>query len=93
MRPVRSTSRLAQYASFASDVGFDDESGATGSAHFQVWADGTRVAEIGTVTGADTAKHSTATCPVPASSGPSSQTLARATPPPPRPSGRRSRHL
>jgi beta-galactosidase GanA len=81
MRPVRSTSRLAQYASFASDVGFDDESGATGSAHFQVWADGTRVAEIGTVTGADTAKHSTATCPVPASSGPSSQTLARATPP------------
>jgi alpha-galactosidase len=49
-----------QCASFTSDIGLDDEVGNNGSVDFQVWADGRKVADSGTVTGADTAKHLTA---------------------------------
>jgi alpha-galactosidase len=49
-----------QCTSFSSDVGVDDEAGTNGSVDFQVWADGSKVADSGTVTGADTAKHLTA---------------------------------
>ncbi|MDT4973305.1 MAG: alpha-galactosidase, partial [Pseudonocardiales bacterium] len=49
-----------QCTSFSSDVGVDDEVGTNGSVDFQVWADGSKVADSGTVTGADTAKHITA---------------------------------
>jgi alpha-galactosidase len=47
-------------ASFTSDVGLDDEVGNNGSVDFQVFADGTKVADSGTVHGADSAKALTA---------------------------------
>ncbi|MGW1377390.1 NPCBM/NEW2 domain-containing protein [Streptomyces sp. NPDC002446] len=42
-------------SAFRARIGIDDESGDRGSAGFEVWADGRRVAESGTVTGADAA--------------------------------------
>src|SRR5207244_10176853 len=50
----------AQCTSFSSDVGVDDEVGNNGSVDFQVWADGSKVADSGVVTGVDAAKHVTA---------------------------------
>jgi alpha-galactosidase len=47
-------------SSFASDVGVDDEVGDRGSVDFQVFADGTKAADSGTVRGADAAKSLTA---------------------------------
>ncbi|WP_456985090.1 NPCBM/NEW2 domain-containing protein [Kitasatospora sp. cg17-2] len=41
-------------------VGIDDESGAAGTAVFQIWRDGTKVADSGRLTGADPAKVLTA---------------------------------
>lgn len=49
-----------QCASFSSDVGIDDEVGDRGQVDFQVYADGAKVADSGTVTGADAAQHLTA---------------------------------
>ena len=53
-----------QCASFSSNVGVDDEvshNGAeAGSVVFQVWADNTKVADSGRMTGADPAKYVTA---------------------------------
>ncbi|MGP8303275.1 NPCBM/NEW2 domain-containing protein [Streptomyces inhibens] len=43
-------------STFSAQVGIDDESGDKGSAGFEVWADGRRVAGTGTLTGADAAK-------------------------------------
>ncbi|UKY48871.1 NPCBM/NEW2 domain-containing protein [Streptomyces inhibens] len=43
-------------STFSAQVGIDDESGYKGSAGFEVWADGRRVAGTGTLTGADAAK-------------------------------------
>jgi alpha-galactosidase len=40
-------------ASFSADVGLDDEVGNNGSVVYQVWADGTKVADSGTVKGTD----------------------------------------
>ncbi|MEV0372711.1 NPCBM/NEW2 domain-containing protein [Streptomyces sp. NPDC050636] len=45
---------------FNARAGIDDESGGKGSAGFEVWADGKRIAESGTVTGTDTAETVTA---------------------------------
>jgi alpha-galactosidase len=50
----------AQCASFSSDVGLDDEVGNNGSVDFQVFADGTKVADSGVVRGTDAPKHLTA---------------------------------
>ena len=50
----------AQCASFSSDVGVDDEVGVKGSVVFQVWADNTKVADSGVLTGKNPAKHLTA---------------------------------
>ncbi|WP_051823765.1 NPCBM/NEW2 domain-containing protein [Streptomyces sp. NRRL S-1448] len=47
-------------SAFTARVGIDDEVGDRGSAGFEVWADGTRVATSGTVTGADAARTLTA---------------------------------
>ena len=47
-------------SAFAADVGLDDEVGDRGSVAFQVFADGTLVADSGTVHGADTARPLTA---------------------------------
>ncbi|HKC27021.1 MAG TPA: NPCBM/NEW2 domain-containing protein, partial [Jatrophihabitans sp.] len=47
-------------SSFSSDVGLDDEVGNNGSVDFQVFADGTKVADSGVVHGSDSAKHLTA---------------------------------
>ena len=41
-------------------VGIDDEVGSQGDAIFQIYADGTKVADSGKVTGADPAKQLTA---------------------------------
>jgi alpha-galactosidase len=50
-----------QCDSFSASVGIDDEvAGANGSAVFQVFADGTKVADSGTLTGASAAKQLTA---------------------------------
>ena len=49
-----------QCASFSSNVGVDDEVGSNGSVVFQVWADNTKVADSGRMTGADPAKYVTA---------------------------------
>jgi alpha-galactosidase len=48
-------------SAFTADVGVDDEVGVRGSVDFQVFADGTKVADSGTVTGADSAKPLNAT--------------------------------
>jgi alpha-galactosidase len=42
------------------DVGVDDEKSANGSVTFEIWADGTKVADSGLLTTADDAKHLTA---------------------------------
>jgi alpha-galactosidase len=47
-------------ASFSSDVGIDDEVGDRGQVDFQVYADGSKVADSGLVTGTDAAKQLTA---------------------------------
>ncbi|BDM68688.1 alpha-galactosidase [Streptomyces nigrescens] len=44
-------------SAFSARVGIDDEVGDRGSAGFEVWADGERVAGSGTVTGTDTARE------------------------------------
>ncbi len=44
-------------STFSSDVGVDDEVGDRGSVDFQVFADGTKAADSGTVTGAQGATH------------------------------------
>jgi alpha-galactosidase len=49
-----------QCSSFNSDVGVDDEVGSNGSVDFQVWADGTKVADSGVRTGSEAALHLTA---------------------------------
>jgi alpha-galactosidase len=49
-----------QCATFTSDVGVDDEVGNNGSVDFQVFADGTKVADSGVVRGTDAALHLTA---------------------------------
>ncbi|HEX3336664.1 MAG TPA: NPCBM/NEW2 domain-containing protein, partial [Jatrophihabitans sp.] len=49
-----------QCSSFSSEVGLDDEVGNNGSVDFQVWADGTKVADSGIVQGTDSAKSLTA---------------------------------
>ena len=49
-----------QQCVFSSDVGVDDEVGLKGSVVFQVWADNTKVADSGLMTGADPAKYVTA---------------------------------
>jgi alpha-galactosidase len=46
--------------SLSADVGVDDEKTANGSVTFQVWADGTKVADSGLLTTADPAQHLTA---------------------------------
>ncbi|MDN3356652.1 NPCBM/NEW2 domain-containing protein [Actinomadura sp. DC4] len=46
--------------SVSSDVGVDDEKTANGSVTFELWADGTKVADSGLLTTADPAKHLTA---------------------------------
>jgi alpha-galactosidase len=48
-------------SAFTADVGIDDEVGDRGSVDFQVFADGTKVADSGTVTGAQGATHLSAT--------------------------------
>ncbi len=45
-----------RYSRFFSDIGIDDRVGSRGSMTFQVWADGKRVFNSGTLTGADKAK-------------------------------------
>jgi regulation of enolase protein 1 (concanavalin A-like superfamily) len=45
-----------KYATFVSDMGLDDEVGSNGSAVFQVWLDGTKVYDSGTVTGSTATK-------------------------------------
>ena len=47
-------------STFTSDVGLDDEVGSNGSVDFQVFADGTKVADSGVVHGPDAAAHLTA---------------------------------
>ena len=47
-------------SSFAGDVGVDEEVGDRGSVDFQVFADAMKVADSGTVRGADSAKPLTA---------------------------------
>ncbi len=47
-------------ASVSTDVGVDDEKTANGSVTFEIWADGTKVADSGLLTTADPAKHLTA---------------------------------
>ena len=49
-----------QCSSFSSDVGIDDEAGDNGSVVFQVFADGTKVADSGVRRGPDPAAHLTA---------------------------------
>jgi alpha-galactosidase len=46
--------------SLSADVGVDDEKTANGSVTFEVWADGTKVADSGLLTTADPAEHLTA---------------------------------
>jgi alpha-galactosidase len=46
--------------SVSADVGVDDEKTANGSVTFELWADGTKVADSGLLTTADAAKHLTA---------------------------------
>jgi len=48
-----------QCSAFNSDVGIDDEVGDRGSVDFQVWADGTKVADSGVRTGTEGAVHLT----------------------------------
>ncbi|HEV8562235.1 MAG TPA: NPCBM/NEW2 domain-containing protein [Actinophytocola sp.] len=47
-------------SSVAADVGVDDETGTNGRVVFQIWRDGTKVADSGIVTGSQGAKHLTA---------------------------------
>jgi alpha-galactosidase len=47
-------------SSVSADVGVDDEKTASGSVTFEIWADGTKVADSGLLTTADPAKHLTA---------------------------------
>jgi hypothetical protein len=42
-----------KYSTFVSDIGVDDETALLGSVDFQVWADGVKLYDSGTVTGAD----------------------------------------
>jgi alpha-galactosidase len=44
----------------SADVGVDDETGTNGRVVFQIWRDGTKVADSGAVTGSQGAKHLTA---------------------------------
>jgi alpha-galactosidase len=44
-------------SSVSADVGVDDEKTANGSVTFEIWADGTKVADSGLLTTADAAKH------------------------------------
>ena len=46
--------------SISAEVGIDDEKGNAGQVVFQVWRDGTKVADSGAVTGAQAARHLTA---------------------------------
>lgn len=46
-----------QYASFASDIGVDDEVGISGSVTFEVWADGVKLYDSGAMTGASATKN------------------------------------
>jgi alpha-galactosidase len=48
-----------QCSAFNSDVGIDDEVGSNGSVDFQIWADGTKVADSGVRTGSEGAVHLT----------------------------------
>ncbi|MFG3114936.1 NPCBM/NEW2 domain-containing protein [Streptomyces sp. NPDC048197] len=62
---VHATSDVTLYtgrrcSAFSARVGIDDEVGDRGSAGFEVWADGKRVAASGTVTGTDAARTLTA---------------------------------
>jgi glucose/arabinose dehydrogenase len=45
------------YATFRADVGIDDEEGVNGSAAFQLWADGVKVYDSGTMYGSTPAKR------------------------------------
>ncbi|THF86231.1 glycosyl hydrolase [Deinococcus sp. KSM4-11] len=45
-----------QCSTFASDIGVDDEVGTSGSVVFQVWADGTKLYDSGTMTGSSATK-------------------------------------
>jgi hypothetical protein len=45
-----------QYSSFTSDIGVDDEVGSNGSVIFQVWTDGTKVYDSGTMNGSSATK-------------------------------------
>jgi alpha-galactosidase len=47
-------------SSVAADVGIDDETGNNGRVVFQIWRDGVKVADSGTVTGTQGPKHLTA---------------------------------
>jgi alpha-galactosidase len=62
---VHAASTLTYYlggacSSLSTDVGVDDESTAGGSVDFQIFRDGTKVADSGVVTDNDTARHLTA---------------------------------
>jgi glucose/arabinose dehydrogenase/chitodextrinase len=46
-----------QYATFASDIGIDDEVGSNGSVTFEVWADGAKLFDSGVMTGASATKN------------------------------------
>jgi len=45
------------YSAFLADVGVDDEVGASGSVVFQVWADGTKIYDSGTMNGSAATKN------------------------------------
>jgi hypothetical protein len=49
-----------QYSSFTTDMGVDDEVGTNGSVVFQIWTDGTKVYDSGTMTGSSATKTATA---------------------------------
>jgi hypothetical protein len=46
-----------QFTTFQSDVGIDDEAGNNGSVVFQVWADGAKIFDSGTMTGSTATKN------------------------------------
>jgi hypothetical protein len=48
-----------QYATFASDMGIDDEVGTLGSVIFEVWADGVKLYDSGKMTGTTATKSAT----------------------------------
>lgn len=48
-----------QYATFASDIGIDDEVGSNGSVTFEVWTDGVKLFDSGIMTGASATKNVT----------------------------------